>query len=540
MARSRWMEQVLRMAQAGHPPEDAGTAIAQVSDPGNPQDAGRRRALRGAVAGVTTVCAGALAPPLLAAAGSSEARALVARFTRGRGVAVVGAGIAGLACATELARNQIQTRVFEAATRVGGRCWSLRDTFPGQVAERGAEFIGSSHHAMLGYARALDLRLETVDSNTGTGFHHYAGARYSETEIAAEFREFAGVIREDIEAVGAPNADRFTPQAELFDFMTLDEYLVLYGASGLLRSVLRNAFLAEFGSELDEVSALAFLRFVYGDRRSKFGHGAPGDSLRVVGGNDLIATGLARLLPQPIAHGHRLVAISRQFTGGVRLTFDIGGQRVQSDHDAVVLALPFSVLREVQFGAGIDMPAWKRLAIDGAEMGDASRLLVGFQRPYWRDSGANGSGNADLPYIQNVWETNPSKASRLGAVLAQQVGGAAARALVPASLQSDAAGFLAALEEVLPGARDSATRSRGKIVAATENWRINRNSRGAMPRPQPGYFTRIAHREAAPLGNILFAGDHTSSFYEWQGFMEGAALSGLRAANEACDLMSAH
>ena len=39
------------------------------------------------------------------------------------------------------------------------------------------------------------------------------------------------------------------------------------------------------------------------------------------------------------------------------------------------------------------------------------------------------------------------------------------------------------------------------------------------------------------MENLFFAGEHTSSFYEWQGFMEGAALSGLRAANEACNLM---
>ena len=34
------------------------------------------------------------------------------------------------------------------------------------------------------------------------------------------------------------------------------------------------------------------------------------------------------------------------------------------------------------------------------------------------------------------------------------------------------------------------------------------------------------------MNNLHFAGEHTSSFYEWQGFMEGAALSGVRAAGE--------
>ena len=44
----------------------------------------------------------------------------------------------------------------------------------------------------------------------------------------------------------------------------------------------------------------------------------------------------------------------------------------------------------------------------------------------------------------------------------------------------------------------------------------------------------IAHIEAKQIGNVMFAGEHTSTFYEWQGTMEGAALPGLRAASEAC------
>ncbi|MBI4522510.1 MAG: FAD-dependent oxidoreductase [Deltaproteobacteria bacterium] len=31
---------------------------------------------------------------------------------------------------------------------------------------------------------------------------------------------------------------------------------------------------------------------------------------------------------------------------------------------------------------------------------------------------------------------------------------------------------------------------------------------------------------------MYFAGEHTNSFYEFQGFMEGAVLSGIRAARE--------
>ena len=117
------------------------------------------------------------------------------------------------------------------------------------------------------------------------------------------------------------------------------------------------------------------------------------------------------------------------------------------------------------------------------------------------------------------------------------MGGQAARSLLPASLQMDAVGFVASLEEVLPGAMQAVSRDRrGRILATSQNWSTDPNSRGAFPRPQPGYFTRIAQAEAGAVDNLLFAGDHTSSFYEWQGFMEGAVLSGLRAAGEASTL----
>ena len=36
-------------------------------------------------------------------------------------------------------------------------------------------------------------------------------------------------------------------------------------------------------------------------------------------------------------------------------------------------------------------------------------------------------------------------------------------------------------------------------------------------------------------GALKFAGEHTNSFYEWQGFMEGACLSGIAAANAVLD-----
>jgi len=64
-----------------------------------------------------------------------------------------------------------------------------------------------------------------------------------------------------------------------------------------------------------------------------------------------------------------------------------------------------------------------------------------------------------------------------------------------------------------------------------EHWPSNPLTLGSYTCYRPGQFTTIAGNEGKPVGNLFFAGEHANSFYEWQGFMEGAALSGVAAAN---------
>src|SRR5262249_56833192 len=73
--------------------------------------------------------------------------ALAASRTPSGDVAIIGAGLAGLACGDELRRHGVLATIYEASDRSGGRCFSLGGAFPGpvnfpgQVVERGGEFI---------------------------------------------------------------------------------------------------------------------------------------------------------------------------------------------------------------------------------------------------------------------------------------------------------------------------------------------------------------------------------------------------------------
>ena len=121
---------------------------------------------------------------------------------RGMRAIVVGAGLAGLTAADELARAGAEVVVLEARSRVGGRVWS--QTLPnGAVVEMGAEYILPGNTAVLELAERFGLGLwdkgmrygrrdprggigttheeltvamETVEAALGTGAHAEASA----------------------------------------------------------------------------------------------------------------------------------------------------------------------------------------------------------------------------------------------------------------------------------------------------------------------------------------------------------------------------
>jgi len=162
--------------------------------------------------------------------------------------------------------------------------------------------------------------------------------------------------------------------------------------------------------------------------------------------------------------------------------------------------------------------------------------MIGFNGRPWADQGFNGLGYTNLPNVQNTWETSYTSAG-LTSVLTDYAGGDRGRSLqlpIPSAsaVQSQVDAFLTDLDRVWPGARARATRSGGKYVVAQGHWLSNPFSRGSYTCYLPGQFTGLCGLEAQSAGALKFAGEHADSFYSYQGFMEGACVSGIRAANE--------
>jgi monoamine oxidase len=453
-------------------------------------------------------------------------------------VGIVGAGLAGLACADALAAGGVNAAVYEAGARLGGRCISLRNLFPGQVAERGGEFIDTPHKTMLRYARRFNLALEDVSKEPGDVFYHLNGRLIPESAVIDEFREFVPVMRLDLRGLSKePTALDHTDADIARDRTSLAAYLD--GANGanqpagaIAKAAIIAAYIAEYGLEPGEQSCLNFLNFVHADRRSKFTpFGVFSDErYHVIDGNDRIVSGLAQALPRPVGLGMMLSAVRQTPGGRVELTFDTPGGTVLRTHDIVVLAMPFSTLRSVDLALDLDRVPGKRDAIDRLGYGTNAKMMVGFERRPWIDQGSNGTAYADLGSLVCTWETNPARATATRGVLTDYSGGARGAAMDPGAVQMEATEYLADLNFVFPGALAAALRSQGSIVAHLEHWPTNPLALGSYTCYRPGQFTTLAGLEGLPVGNVFFAGEHANSFYEWQGFMEGAALSGVDAA----------
>ncbi|MBD2499221.1 flavin monoamine oxidase family protein [Anabaena azotica] len=450
-------------------------------------------------------------------------------------IAIVGAGLAGLACGYELQRRGIRATIYEASDRAGGRCYSLSHIFPGQVAERGGEFIDSLHKTMLGYAKEFNLELEDLSKEPGEVSYYFNGQRYPESAVVEEYRDFVSAIQADLRTIKQPTADNFTVTEQQLDWINLQEYLDSRGAGTLLKNIIKAAYISEYGREIDQQSCLSFLLFAHADRRSNFRpFGVFSDErYHVIGGNQQIVEGLKNRLTGQIQYGRKLIAARKDSAGRIELIFNNG---LIAKFDAVVFCLPFSTLREVDV-KGLQLPQWKLDAINNLVYGTNSKLMVGFNGRPWTTLNSKGTAYAKLSNIQGTWETNPSKATYNRAVLTNYTGGNLGAGLDPKNLQRETAKFINDLKFIFPGADIAATKVKNsEYLAYLENWSLNGLTKGSYTCNQPGYFTTIAGNEGKSIDNIYFAGEHTNSFYEWQGFMEGAALSGVNAAKQILKL----
>jgi len=463
--------------------------------------------------------------PVIAAASQDAIR----RTGAAKKVIVIGAGLAGLSSAYELAQAGHEVTVVEARTRSGGRVWTLRDSFPeGLYAEAGATNVFDNHEWTMKYAKLLDVTLDPMGSTGGgASIYHIRGKRIvikrgSPVEWPLELSPeekglgrgalWAKYVEPALKELGDLEAADWPPAPlKRYDGMSFAEFLRRQGASPGAVEILRLGLADQLGEGADAVSALNLLREAAPRAVVK-------QSFSIRGGSDTLPRAFAARLGDRIHYGAPVVKIEHD-AAGVRVVCSREGSRQTFAADYLICAIPFAVLRNVEVSPGFSPE--KRQAI--AQLGNTSvvRVFMQTRKRFWLDEGLSGAATTDLP-IMTAYDKAHYLSGKRG-MLEAYVAGERARSLALMTSGARLNFTVGQMERILPAIREHYE------GGASVCWDEDEWARGAYAWFKPGQMESLLPHIARPEGRVHFAGDHTAP---WPGWMNGALQSGARAARE--------
>ena len=439
---------------------------------------------------------------------------------RGTSVIVAGAGLAGLTAAYELSRRGAQVTVVEARDRVGGRVWTMRDGFcNGQHAEAGADLIDPDQEAIRRLAK--DVGVTLVPILRGGFAYVRRGTRAPVIESGSSggglWAALARVAEPWVRAYRVSEKRWDGPIARQLADCSVEEWLAEIRADRRTRARLtglRGFFLADPAN----LSLLALVDQLATESSAwdRF--------YRIRGGNDRFATALAGRLSEPVLLQTRLLAVAQR-RGKVRLTLRGQDGQGEMSADALVMVLPATMVRRIAFT--LSLPVLQRHAFRDLRYGPATKTLLQFDRRFWRRPGRTLAYGTELP-IGAMWDGNEEQRGGAG-ILTLLAGGSASRDTKQLISRGGAEAVAAQLKWL--GSTKAVLRAARHV-----SWEDDPLVRGGYAVFQPGYDPEQRAWLARPHGRILFAGEHTS--LHWQGYMNGAVESGLRAAEEVTALVA--
>jgi monoamine oxidase len=457
-------------------------------------------------------------------------------------VVVVGAGIAGLNAAYQLSKAGIKATVYEGDSRLGGRILTHYDDALdiGIYPEFGGDFIDSNHEDMIALAR--EFKLELIDMYAQSKAAHlrhetffFDGRHISEQEIIKEFKKILPKLNKNIKSLGE---DYDTTAALVLDKMTLKDYISSLVCAQWLKDIFTAAFIAEFGLDTSEQSAINMLDMLDTDTSEGFKvFGDSDEKYRIKKGNSKLIEHLAEKLEDSIVMNSMLTAISNK-GGKYILSFK---DKVDVEADYVIITIPFTMLRNVKMELS-EMTDEKMNSIQELGYGQNNKLFLGYENRPWREGKNKFYGYLFHKDIHDGWDSSSikSKENKKG-VYCCFFGGDDSIRLSEVAVknpyapswhvwktdlpQNEIDKYVGDLDQVFPGSKS--TYSNKHVFAS---WSSYPFVKASYTCPKPGQWNTAMLHTSEPIGDVYFAGEHCS--VDYQGFMNGAAETGRLAAEQ--------
>lgn len=453
-------------------------------------------------------------------------------------VAVVGAGLAGVTAAYRLAQVGIPVKLYEASNRVGGRCWTARGFAQGQIGEHGGEFIDSRHVHLRGLAQELGLQLDDffdAQGNPPVWPCRINNTWYAQSSFDAEFETLTEAIIQEAINIGAVSGEELddtayswgtaTYRAKQLDQKSMRQWMDqrLPGMSSTTFGKLCERLIGGgIGLPSTQASAISWFDFL--------GEDGGDERYRVRGGNDQVPQLAAAALPAgALKLNAPLQWLRKKANGTYEMRF--GGITPTVSADLVILALPFSTLRNVDLGNAGFTPH-RMEVIQELGMGTNAKLLLQYNdRPAAHtipvDSWTGNSADYDAGY--QSWDST-SRQSGSNSILTLFYGGQGAPSWSGKPAHAAASGSLvsqavAHVNAVVPGTGSHFTGQAWLDAWVNDPW-----TRGSYSAYKVGQYTQNWRFDYLPEGGVHFAGEHTSTYS--RAYLNGGVESGQRAAIE--------
>lgn len=427
-------------------------------------------------------------------------------------VVVAGGGLAGLTAARALARARVSVTVVEGRDRLGGRVRTVR-LEGGQHGELGGEFIDADQDEIRTMCGELDVPLVRV---LRSGFtHRYRGDDgYYHVSRTRPWTELEALADPLVRRFKAARGDADSDAVREIGTWSVRAWLRERDASAAQHSMadaLRGFFLAD----PDDLSILPLV-----EQLAHGGSPAQAEMYRVEGGNDRLVEAIARAADARVLLQHRITAVTQAADRVVVTAVDAEGHQQQLEGDAAVVTLPASVLSSIAFTPPLPQEQWR--AIRALRYGCATKAVVQSSRDAFR---GNARAFATDTALGAFWDgtegQNPTpKPPRF--VLTFLAGGSSSRTL-QARAQHGPHALLADLCWL--GMAGAPVQS-----VHTATWEDDPFAGGGYAYLDPGFDPSWRSQLRRRSGRVVFAGEHTSE--QWQGYMNGAVESGLRAAEQ--------
>lgn len=442
-------------------------------------------------------------------------------------VVVVGAGLAGLAAARDLRRAGRTVAVVEARDRVGGRI--VNHTWDdGSVVEIGGQWVGPGQDRMYALAEELGVATfptydtgELITARNGEVTRHRSATfglpPAAVVEIGASQTRLARLAKRI--DVDAPWSVR---KADALDGQTFETWVRRHHRTEAARGFWRLVVEAVFACEPRDLSLLhvAFYIASGGSLDALLGTRRGAQQDRFVGGSWLVAS---RLADEVVAAGVDLrldapVRAVEQGEDGVVVRHDGGEVRA----GRAVVAVPPALAGRIAWSP--ILPPRRDQLLQKMPMGSVIKVLVRYDTPFWRADGLCGQVAALDSSVTITFDNTPPDEGAPGVLVAFLEGEHARRA----AEVGDAVRKRMVVDAL---ARFFGPAARQHIDYAERDWAAEEWSRGCYgAHLAPGVWTSFADLLREPWGRVHWAGTETAAV--WSGYMEGAVLSGERAATE--------